>query len=120
VFGRVITAPDAVHHDLNKMLAGFRRFSRVEDFLLGATDEGRGQAVALVTVMSRLKGSFLVRDWDRGEFYLSNSKLSALIMEYPADAERIAAIVNERGTDDAELIRRILEASAPSLAEGIL
>jgi hypothetical protein len=41
-------------------------------------------------------------------------------MEYPADAERIAAIVNERGTDDAELIRRILEASAPSLAEGIL
>lgn len=120
VFGRVITSPDAIHRDLGKLLAGLRRFSRVEDFLHGATDEGRAQAVALVTVASRIREPFLVRDWEQGEFHISNGELSALIMERPADAERIAAIVTERGTDDTALIRSILETSAPSLAEGIL
>lgn len=120
VFGRVITSPDAINRDLGKLLAGLRRFSNVEDFLHGATDDGRAQAVALVTVASRISEPFLIRDWERGEFHISNGELSKLIMERPADAERIAAVVTARGTDDADLIRSILETSAPSLAEGIL
>lgn len=49
---------------------------------------------------------------------LANPELTALILERPHDAGRIARIVLDNGSDDADRVRSVLDSPTPALAEG--
>jgi hypothetical protein len=131
VFQRGTSAPD-----FRMLVHGLYQFPDIDDFLLEATDDERERAAALLTVTCRIRDIFTVteyggpeddfdsydeeKDPDADLIRIDSDYLSEFIMERPEDALKIAAIINERDTDDVDLIRSVLDHGTQSLREGVL
>lgn len=122
--------------DFRMLVNGLYQFPDIDDFLLEATDEERERAAALITVTCRIRDIFTVteyggpeddfdaydenKDPDADLTRIDSDYLSDFIMSRPEDTLKIAAIINERDTDDVNLIRSVLDHGTQSLREGVL
>jgi len=124
VFGDAVLHPDSVNYDVQSLVVGLGSYFEIKDFLLEATEEEREQARTLVTAAARIKEPIVKID---GDFYsddrtirIESRELADFILSRRDDVERITQIVNERGTDNVDVIRDVLDHSLPALSEGVL
>lgn len=123
VFGGAIMQPDSRSYEVQSLIMGLGQGNR--DFLLDATEEERENAVALVTAASRLKPDFVKIEGggyysDKRTVSIVSGELADFILSRRDDVERITQIVNERGTDNLDVIRDVMDHSLPALSEGVL
>jgi hypothetical protein len=124
VFGDAVMHPDSANYDVVALVAGLGDPASPMDFLLESTEEDREMALTLVTAASRIKEPFVEIN---GDYYantrtirVASPALADFILSRPDDVERIARVVNERETDDVDIIRDVLDHEQQSLREGVL
>jgi hypothetical protein len=122
VFGGAVMQRESRSYEVQSLVMGLGQGNR--DFLLDATEEERENAVVLVTAASRLKPPFVKIE---GDYYsddrtveIASGELADFFLSRPDDVDRIAQVVNERNTDNVDLIRDVLDHSLPALSEGVL
>lgn len=122
VFGEAVMQPQSRSYEVQSLVMGLGQGDR--DFLLDATEEEREAAITLVTAASRIKGPLMVME---GDYYSDNrtvkiasDALADFILSRPDDVERIAQVVNERSTDDVDVIRDVLDHPQQALRDGAL
>jgi hypothetical protein len=130
VFGPIVLRPDSEANDLEPVVNGLaRHFGAGRDYLHGVTDEERASSLALVTVITTVgDGDHLVIDDPDNEgpggarraFFLRSEELAELVMANPERAEEIAEIINDRDSDDAEMVAAVLGLGNRALREGML
>jgi hypothetical protein len=123
VFGGAVMQQGSRSYEVQSLVMGLGQGNR--DFLLDATEDERENAVALVTAASRLKPDFV--KIEGGGYYsdartvsIVSGELADFILSRPDDVERITQIVNDRDTDNLDVIRDVLDHSLPALSEGVL
>lgn len=138
-FGDALFISDCGSIELPMLVRGvsrYKRFEGITDFLLETDDEERKIATALVVVAARIKQPFIIDEYggpeDDFDTYdedldplddntrIASPKLVDFIMERPESAEDIAKVINERQTDDVDVIREILDHGQQSLRSGLL
>lgn len=122
VFGGAVMQQDTRSYEVQSLVMGLGQGNR--DFLLDATEDERETAVLLVTAASRIKAPFVAIE---GDYYSDNrtvriasDALADFFSSRPDDVERIAQVVNERNTDDVNVIRDILDHDQQALRSGVL
>ena len=124
VFGGSVMHPDSENYDVQALVAGLAPRFGVGDFLLDNTEGEREEALVLVTAAARIREPFVkIHDnqySDNRTISVASSELTDFILSRPDDVERIARAVNERGTDDVDVIREVLGHGQQSLRDGVL
>lgn len=122
VFGEAVMQPQSRSYEVQSLVMGLGQGNR--DFLLDATEEEREAAITLVTAGSRIKGPLMVME---GDYYSDNrtvriasDALADFVLSRPDDVERITQIVNDRNTDDVNVVRDILDHDQQALRDGVL
>jgi hypothetical protein len=129
------------YNDLELLINGVHRvaFARIKDFWMDADADQRNTAKALMIAASELDEPWGVTaygddgeiemyvddDYDEDESengytHIASERLAEFILGRPEDVEAIILIVNERKTDDPEVIKDILEHTESSLRSGLL
>lgn len=131
------------YNDLELLINGVHRvaFVRIKDFWMDADENQRNTAKALMVAASELNEPWSEtaygdsndgdiemyvsdddEDDDESDGYtrITSERLAEFIRGRPEDVEAIIMIVNERNTDDPEIIRDILEHDESSLRSGLL
>lgn len=127
VFGEAVVRPETKDssYDVESLVMGIRgQFPGTKDFLMKASEEDRAKAVGLVKVAAQLEPPFItieggLYDDDRS-ITIASEALSKFIMERPEDADDIARVIKDTGTDDVNLIRDVLDFGQQSLRSGVL
>lgn len=122
VFGGAVMQRESRSYEVQSLVMGLGQGNR--DFLLDATEEERETAITLVTAASRIKSPFVAIE---GDYYsddrtvkIASAALADFFLSRPDDVERIAQVVNERSTDDADVIREVLDHPQQALRDGAL
>lgn len=122
VFGGAVMQRESRSYEVQSLVMGLGQGNK--DFLLDATEEERETAITLVTAAARIKAPLVAIE---GDYYSDNrtvkiasDELADFILSRPDDVERITQVVNERSTDDVDVIRDVLDHAQPALSEGVL
>jgi hypothetical protein len=122
VFGGAVMQSDSRSYEVQSLVMGLGQGNR--DFLLDATEDEREAAITLVTAASRLKPPFVKIE---GDYYsddrtvqIASGELADFFLSRPDDVERITRVVNDRGTDDVDAVREVLDHDQQALREGVL
>jgi hypothetical protein len=123
VFGGAVMQRESRSYEVQSLVMGLGQGDR--DFLLDATEEEREVAITLVTAASRLKPPFVKIEGDgyysdNRTVQIASGELADFFLSRPDDVDRIAQVVNERDTDNVDVIRDILDHEQQSLREGVL
>lgn len=117
-FGTMRSLLGALHH--------YPQLPNMENYA-EAPAEDQAKVIALLKVTEAMEEhpltdrSFEVPLTDvRGMTMLSGEDLIELVLNRPADADRIGRIIVDRKTTDTALITSILDSAAPSLSHGII
>lgn len=88
--------------------------------LTDETDPGHAQAIALVTVATRMWENEDIDDLIDNAVCVHDGNLVDLILERPESAEEIAETVHATKTTDGKRIREMMDNSSKSLRSGVL
>lgn len=122
VFGDAVMQSESRSYEVQSLVMGLGQGNR--DFLLDATEEERETAITLVTAAARIKFPFVAINGDyfsdNRTVRIASDALADFILSRPDEVERIAQVVNERSTDDVDVIRDVLDHGQQSLRDGVL